>query len=321
MFARTSKMIVCLGELFIDFVPEQDGQPLTQAQGLQQAAGGAAARVAAAVAKLGGSSRFIGKTGSDAFGSYLRGTLVDAGVEAAIVETDAAQTGRSLRGDGERDINRAPSADMLLEAAELDDAWLDDAAVYHFGSVSLTAEPCRTATLEAARRVKAAGGLISYAPNLKPAPGHEDEAMRREALTHTGLADLVKISEEEASYLTGIEPAEAVQLFLDKGVKAVVVTLGEDGCCVITRNAMTSVPGFRVKAVDKTGAGDSFVGAMLFKLVEHGITAKRLESELTDEETVRDIFSFANKAGAIATTRRGAIPALPELAEIEALTV
>jgi fructokinase len=113
-----------------------------------------------------------------------------------------------------------------------------------------------------------------------------------------------------------MQPAEAVEFLLELGAKAVVVTLGENGCCVVTAKAMTAVPGERVKAVDTTGAGDGFVGAMLLKLVQYGITADRAEAALTDEETVRDIFSFANKVGALTTTRRGAIPALPTMDEV-----
>ncbi|WP_282937879.1 PfkB family carbohydrate kinase [Paenibacillus sp. RC67] len=317
-------MVVCLGELLIDFVPEENGKPLEQVPAFQRAAGGAPANVAAAVAKLGGYSRFIGKVGYDAFGRYLRSTLIEAGVETALIETDEARTGLafvSLRKDGERDFLffRDPAADMLLEPSELKDEWLEDAAIYHFGSISLISEPCRSATLEAARRVKAFGGIISYDPNLRPALWPDEETMRQEVLSHISLADVVKVSEEEAAFLLEMEPAEAVHQLLLMGTKAVVVTRGEEGCFVVTRNAMTLVPGFRVKAVDTTGAGDSFVGAMLYKLVERELTADGLESFFSDEAAVSDIFKFANKVGAVTTTRRGAIPALPTLAEVEAL--
>ncbi|OXM82363.1 PfkB family carbohydrate kinase [Paenibacillus rigui] len=316
-----SGKIVCLGELLIDFVPERNGQALENVPAFQKAAGGAPANVAAAVAKLGGSSRFIGKIGSDAFGKFLRSTLEAAGVEAALVETDAAKTGLafvSLREDGERDFLffRDPAADMLLEASELDDAWLSDAEVYHFGSVSLISEPCRTATLEAARRVKAAGGLISYDPNLRPALWSDEQVMRQEVLAHIGLADIVKVSEEEAAFLTGLEPAEGVQQLLELGAKVIVVTRGEEGCCIVTRSAMTLVPGVRVKAIDTTGAGDSFVGAMLYQLADRGIGAGSIEAAMSDDATVKEVFSFANQVGAITTTRRGAIPALPTMAEV-----
>jgi fructokinase len=206
-----------------------------------------------------------------------------------------------------------------LTAAELNDDWLDDASIFHFGSLSLSAEPCRTAALEAARRVKEAGGVISYHPNLRADMWPDAETMCREVLAHIGLADVVKVNERELLTLTGLEPAEAVQQLLDLGAKAVVVTRGQEGCCVITQQAMTAIPGMRVKSVDTAGAGDSFVGAMLLKLIEHGATEDMLEAVLTDEQLVRDIFGFANAAGAITTTRYGTIPAMPTMAEIEGL--
>jgi fructokinase len=209
---------------------------------------------------------------------------------------------------------------MYLENAEPDNAWLDDAAVYHFCSVPMIPGPFRaTAAFEAANRIKQSGGLISYCPNMRPELWANEEAMRRDMLEHIRLADVVKVREEEASFLTGLEPEEAVQQLLGMGVKAVVVTLGKAGCCVITRLAMTFVPSIRVKVVDPMGAGDSFVGAMLVKLVEHGATAEQIEAILTDEECVRTIFSFANKVGALTTTRQGVLPAMPTMEEIEDL--
>ncbi|WP_284642331.1 PfkB family carbohydrate kinase [Paenibacillus silviterrae] len=325
MSESRKKRIVCLGELLIDFVPETNGQPLSDVPAFRKAAGGAPANVAAAVAKLGGSARFIGKTGRDAFGQFLRGTLEDAGVDARLVETDAARTGLafvSLREDGERDFlfYREPAADMLLEAQEVDAAWLEDAAVYHFGSVSLIAEPCRSATLEAARRVREAGGLVSYDPNLRPMLWPDADRMRREVLAHIGLGDVVKVGEEELTFLAEeSDAAAAEQRLLALGARVLVVTLGGEGCRVVTSGgARIRVPGFPVHAVDTTGAGDSFVGAMLHRLVELGVTAESMVSRLGDEATVHDVFRFANKVGALTTTRRGAIPALPTLAEAEA---
>ncbi|TVY08455.1 PfkB family carbohydrate kinase [Paenibacillus cremeus] len=327
--SQAKRYIVCLGELLIDFVPEVSGQPLSDVAAFRKAAGGAPANVAAAVAKLGGASRFIGKVGRDAFGQFLRGTLEAAGVEARLAVTDTAQTGLafvSLREDGERDFlfYRAPAADMLLEAQELDAAWFADAAVYHFGSVSLIAEPSRSATLEGARRTREAGGLVSYDPNLRPALWPDADTMRREALAHIGAADVVKVGEEELRFLAETDDAaEAERRLLARGTQALVVTLGSEGCRVVTSSragevVSITVSGVPVQAVDTTGAGDSFVGAMLHGLVQRGITPTRLAECLADEATVRGLFAFANRVGAITTTRRGAIPALPTLAEVEA---
>jgi fructokinase len=209
---------------------------------------------------------------------------------------------------------------MCLEHTETDRAWLDDVAVCHFCSVPMAKDPFRVnAAYEAASRIKQAGGLISYCPNMKPELWANEEAMREDMLQHVRLADIVKVREEEASFLTGLEPEEAVQQLLGMGAKAVVVTLGKAGCYVVTRFAMTFVPGIRVKVVDPMGAGDSFVGAMLVKLVEQGATSKQIEAILTDEEQARTIFAFANKVGAMTTTRLGVLHALPTIDEIEEL--
>jgi fructokinase len=239
--------------------------------------------------------------------SELRSLLAGAGVEAALIAADGAA-----------DLAGA-AADRELAEAGLQAGWLDDAAVCHFGSDSLVSERCRRATLEAARRIKSAGGLISYDPSLSPDLWPNEAEMRREALAPVELADVLQVSERDALLLTGLEPAEAVQELLGMGVKAVVVTLGGDGCCVITRSAMTAVSAIRVKIVDASGAEDSFTGAMLYMLVKQGITAETVEAALTDEHMAGYIFSVATKAAAIASTRRGDIPALPEMAEIEAI--
>jgi fructokinase len=315
------KTIVCLGELLIDFVPMENGLPLERVPLFQRSAGGAPANVASAVAKLGGSARFIGKIGRDAFGRYLRDTLIEAGVDAALVETDEANTGLafvSLKADGERDFMfyRTPAADMLLSAAEIRDEWLADAAIYHFGSVSLIEEPCRTATIAAARRIREEGGIVSYDPNLRPALWPNEAKMKSEILANFDQADIVKVNEEEMAVLLHEDAAVGARMILERGVSAVIVTMAAEGCRVITRQNDIRVPGFPVHTVDTTGAGDSFVGAVLYQLVQRSIAVGDLANRLADETEVFGMFSFANKAGALTTTRRGAIPALPTLEEI-----
>jgi fructokinase len=315
------KTVVCLGELLIDFVPETNGQALADVPAFRRAAGGAPANVAAAVAKLGGASRFIGKVGRDAFGEHLRQTLAQAGVETAIVETDEARTGLafvSLREDGERDFlfYRHPAADMLLRSEEVEEGWLSDAAVYHFGSVSLIAEPCRTATLDAARRARTLGAIVSYDPNVRLPLWPGADAARAEIMAHMPLADIVKVSEEEVEFLLGKGTLEGARELLRMGPSAIVVTLGPEGCRVITAASDIYVKGTPVAAVDTTGAGDGFVGGMLYQLAQRGVTAETLAETMRDADGCREIFGFANRVGAITTTRRGAIPALPTLAEV-----
>lgn len=314
--------IVSLGELLIDFVPEVNGQALADVTSFQRAAGGAPANVAAAVAKLGGDARFIGKIGRDPFGDFLVRTLDEVGVHTAVVQTDEAKTGLafvSLRADGERDFLffRDPAADMLLRADEVQAQWLEDAAVYHFGSVSLIAEPCRTATLDAARRAREFGALVSYDPNVRLALWPSADAARAEILAQLPLADVVKVSEEEVEFLLGVDATTGAQQLLQRGPKVIIITLGPGGCRVVTARQDVVIPGTPVAAVDTTGAGDSFVGGMLYQLVALGATPATIVDVLAETGAAEQVFAFANRVGAITTTRRGAIPALPTLAEVQ----
>lgn len=314
--------IVCLGELLIDFVPEVNGQALADVTSFQRAAGGAPANVAAAVAKLGGDARFIGKIGRDPFGDFLVRTLDEVGVHTAVVQTDEAKTGLafvSLRADGERDFLffRDPAADMLLRANEVQPQWLEDAAVYHFGSVSLIAEPCRTATLDTARRAREFGALVSYDPNVRLALWPSADAARAEILAQLPLADVVKVSEEEVEFLLGVDATTGAQQLLQRGPKVIIITLGPGGCRVVTARQDVVIPGTPVAAVDTTGAGDSFVGGMLYQLVSLGATPATIVDVLAETGAAQQVFAFANRVGAITTTRRGAIPALPTLAEVQ----
>ncbi|MDQ0871382.1 fructokinase [Paenibacillus sp. V4I3] len=314
--------IVCLGELLIDFVPEVNGQALADVTSFQRAAGGAPANVSAAVAKLGGDARFIGKIGRDPFGDFLVRTLDEVGVHTAVVQTDEAKTGLafvSLRADGERDFLffRDPAADMLLRADEVQAQWLEDAAVYHFGSVSLIAEPCRTATLDAARRARDFGALVSYDPNVRLALWPSADAARAEILAQLPLADVVKVSEEEVEFLLGVDATTGAQQLLQRGPKVIIITLGPGGCRVVTARQDVVIPGTPVAAVDTTGAGDSFVGGMLYQLVSLGATPANIVDVLAETGAAQQVFAFANRVGAITTTRRGAIPALPTLTEVQ----
>jgi fructokinase len=315
--------VVCLGELLIDFVPEENGRALADVESFRKAAGGAPANVAAAVAKLGGTSRFIGKIGNDPFGAFLKRSLEEVGVQAAVVESSEAKTGLafvSLRQDGERDFLffRDPSADMLLRADEIEEAWLADAAIFHFGSVSLISEPCRSATLEAAWRARALGALVSYDPNVRLALWPSADAARQEILQQLPLADVVKVSEEEIEFLLGTDATTGAQQLLERGAKVVVITLGAQGCRVVTARQDLWVPGKPAAAVDTTGAGDGFVGGMLFQLAALAVTPATVADAFGDAETAKRVLAFANRVGAITTTRRGAIPALPTLAEVQA---
>ncbi|KAJ1703721.1 hypothetical protein LUZ63_003500 [Rhynchospora breviuscula] len=312
-----SKMIVSFGEMLIDFVPTASGVSLAEAPGFLKAPGGAPANVAIAVSRLGGRAAFIGKLGDDEFGRMLAAILRQNGVtDAGVVFDSGARTALAfvtLRADGEREFMfyRNPSADMLLTEKELNLDIIKKASVFHYGSISLIAEPCRTAHLRAMEAAKEAGALLSYDPNLRLPLWPSAEVAREQILSIWDQADIIKVSDVELEFLTGessVEDEVAMKLWRDN-LKLLLVTIGEKGCKYYTKDFKGTVDSFKVVQVDTTGAGDAFVGAMLSKLVQD-------LSALQDEKKLREVLSFANAGGAITTTKKGAIPSLPTEGEV-----
>ncbi|CAL9121285.1 probable fructokinase-1 [Musa acuminata AAA Group] len=314
-------LIASFGEMLIDFVPTVSGVSLAEAPGFIKAPGGAPANVAIAVARLGGRAAFVGKLGDDEFGRMLAGILRDNGVDDGGVLFDTgARTALAfvtLRADGEREFMfyRNPSADMLLTEAELNLDVIKGAAVFHYGSISLITEPCRSAHLKAMEVARQAGALLSYDPNLRLPLWPSPESAREQIMSIWDQADIIKVSDVELEFLTGQESVEddVVLTLWRPEFKLLLVTLGEKGCKYYTKDFRGSLDGFAVNTVDTTGAGDAFVGAMLRKIVDD-------QTVLQEEEKLREVLRFANACGAITTTKKGAIPALPnEAAAVELL--
>ncbi|CAD5185553.1 unnamed protein product [Musa acuminata subsp. malaccensis] len=309
-------LIASFGEMLIDFVPTVSGVSLAEAPGFIKAPGGAPANVAIAVARLGGRAAFVGKLGDDEFGRMLAGILRDNGVDDGGVLFDTgARTALAfvtLRADGEREFMfyRNPSADMLLTEAELNLDVIKSAAVFHYGSISLITEPCRSAHLKAMEVARQAGALLSYDPNLRLPLWPSPESAREQIMSIWDQADIIKVSDVELEFLTGQESVEddVVLTLWRPEFKLLLVTLGEKGCKYYTKDFRGSLDGFAVNTVDTTGAGDAFVGAMLRKIVDD-------QTVLQEEEKLREVLRFANACGAITTTKKGAIPALPNEAE------
>nr|KYP58438.1 Fructokinase-2 [Cajanus cajan] len=299
--------------MLIDFVPTVSGVSLAEAPGFLKAPGGAPANVAIAVARLGGKAAFVGKLGDDEFGHMLAGILKENGVRGdGITFDEGARTALAfvtLRADGEREFMfyRNPSADMLLRPEELNLELIRSAKVFHYGSISLIVEPCRSAHLKAMEVAKEAGCLLSYDPNLRLPLWPSAEEARKQILSIWEKADLIKVSDVELEFLTGsdkIDDDSALSLW-HPNLKLLLVTLGEHGSRYYTKNFHGSVDAFHVNTVDTTGAGDSFVGALLSKIVDD-------QAILEDEPRLREVLKFANACGAITTTKKGAIPALPK---------
>ena len=311
--------ITALGEILIDYTP----MPKSPAgmQVFEQNPGGAPANVLACAARLGRETAFIGKIGCDMQGEFLRQTLIDAGIDdrGVISDPDYFTTLAfvSLSPSGERSFAfaRKPGADTRLRADELDGELLGQTAVLHVGSLSLTDEPARTATLRAIETAKAAGAVISYDPNYRPLLWASEEAAIEQMRSILSSVDIIKISDEETALLTGeAAPEAAAQKLLGQGIPVVMVTLGAKGALVATREGMETVPGFKSEAVDTTGAGDSFWGGVLTCLSESG---KRPE-ELTLAEAAA-FARFGNAVAALCVRKRGAIPAMPAREDVLAL--
>lgn len=308
--------VVALGELLIDFTctaADAEGYPTLAAH-----PGGAPANFLAAVAKFGGRAALLGKVGTDAFGRLLRQTLRRAGIETrGIVASDDVFTTLAFvtldeNGDREFSFSRKPGADTQFFFDELELSLIDEARAFHFGSLSLTDEPSRTATRRAVAYAKERGKLISFDPNLRKPLWKDLDAARTQMLWGLSQADVVKIGDEEIDFLFGLGPAEGAQKILEEyGAKLVFATCGADGCLFSNRSVSGHVDALKgVKVVDTTGAGDIFGGTALCKLLELG---KRPE-ELNEAE-LRRIVGLACKAAGLSVGIPGGISAVLALPE------
>ncbi|CAI9101655.1 OLC1v1039027C1 [Oldenlandia corymbosa var. corymbosa] len=254
------------------------------------------------------------QVGQDEFGYMLADILKQNNVDNSGMRFDPnARTALAfvtLRADGEREFMffRNPSADMLLTESELDKDLIRKSSIFHYGSISLIEEPCRSTHLEAMKVAKEAGCILSYDPNLRLPLWPSAEAAREGIMSIWDQADIIKISEEEITFLTGGEDAFDDNVVLTKlypqNLKLLLVTEGSEGCRYYTKEFHGRVHGVKVEAVDTTGAGDAFVGGLLNSLAANPELYK-------DEKKLREALLFANGCGAITVTEKGAIPALP----------
>ena len=312
--------VVALGELLIDFTcvsADAGGYPTMAAH-----PGGAPANFLAAVTKFGGKTALLGKVGADTFGRLLTGTLEKAGIETRgiIASNDVFTTLAFVtldeHGDREFAFSRKPGADTQLCFSELNLSLIDEARVFHFGTLSLTDEPARATTYRAVAYAKERGKLITFDPNLRKPLWRDLETAREQMLWGLSQADVVKISDEEIEFLFGLSPQEgAKKILCDYGVKLVFATCGADGCWFENQNACGHVDGLKgIKVVDTTGAGDIFGGSAVWKVMQ---TGKRPE-ELNEAE-LREAVHFACTAAGLSTTKPGGISSVPELSTVAAI--
>ena len=312
--------VVALGELLIDFTCQSvdtDGYPTMAAH-----PGGAPANFLAALSQFGAKTALLGKVGTDAFGKLLTATLAKAGIETrGLIATDQVFTTLAFvtlddTGNREFSFSRKPGADTCIAFEELDLSLIDEAKVFHFGTLSLTDEPARSATCQAVDYAKKAGKLITYDPNLRKPLWKDLEEAKSALLWGLEQADVVKISDEEVEFLFAMGVQEGAAHILNQfGVKLVFVTCGADGCFFQNPLAKGHVPSLSgIQVVDTTGAGDIFGGSAVYKLLQTG----KAPEALTEEE-LTDIVRFACTAAGLSTTRPGGISSVPTLSQVEAL--
>lgn len=310
--------IVALGELLIDFAAvstDGEGYPTMAAH-----PGGAPANFLAALSKFGAKTALLGKVGADAFGKLLTGTLEKAGIETrGLIETADVFTTLAFvtfdeYGDREFSFSRKPGADTCIRFEELDLSLIDEAKVFHFGTLSLTDEPAAEATRKAVAYAKSKGKLITYDPNLRKPLWRDLETAKEQLIWGLGQADVVKISDEEVEFLFGLGVREGAQYILDHfGVKLVFVTCGADGCWFQNKKAQGHVPSLTdIKVIDTTGAGDIFGGSAVWKLLSSGKSPEDLE-----QAELADIVRFACVSAGLSTTMSGGISSIPSMEDVE----
>ena len=309
--------IVSVGELLVDFT--ELGRSASGMRLFEQNAGGAVTNLVAAAARCGRKTAFLGKVGADMHGAFLKEAMEQAGVDmrGLVVDNRVFTTLAfvALERSGERSFSfaRKPGADACLCADELDTRLLTHTRILHHGSLSCTQEPSNTATREAIRTAKEAGALISYDPNYRASLWDSEARAIAVMRSLVPTADLVKVSDEETALLTGeADPERASKRLLEQGVTVAAVTLGADGALVRVGNGTRHVPGFSANAVDTTGAGDAFFGGFLARFLASG----RQLSDVTVNDAA-DYARFGNATASLCVERRGGIPAMPSLDEVE----
>lgn len=317
----TSRPIICAGEALIDLVSLDPGAGIGRVRAFAPASGGAPANVAVGIARLGASAAFVGRLARDPFGQRIAEDLRANGVDVSMVRFDhrahTALAFVALDADGEREFlfYREGTADTMLAPEDVDRDRIVQAAALHVGTVSLSREPSASATRIALAAAAAPGVLRSCDVNLRPLLWRDPAEMIAAARALVASCDVVKATLDEAGGLTGAsDPEAAARALVDAGARLAVVTCGQAGAAFATSDRSGMIPGLPMRAIDTTGAGDAFMAALLVELTRDDIGAA-----LDDPLRVADALRVANAAGALATQRRGAIPALPTRAEVDAL--
>ncbi|WP_072669305.1 aminoimidazole riboside kinase [Vibrio injensis] len=287
------------GDAVVDLIPEGDKHYL-------KCPGGAPANVAVAIARLGGQSAFFGRVGNDPFGRFIQQTLTTEQVDCQHLILDEQQRTSTVVVDlddsGERSFTFMvkPSADQFLQPRDIPNFkqgdWL------HACSIALANEPSRSSTFAAIERIKQAGGYVSFDPNLREEVWQNPDQIIEVVMQAVSKADVVKFSEEELTFLTQTNTIEqGLNVLAPLSLPLVVITQGAKGALVVRNQQQEIVTGKVVQPIDTTGAGDAFVGGLLYQLA----TSHHWQENITQA------IQWAHGCGALATTQKGAMTALP----------
>ena len=309
--------VTALGELLIDFTDSgksEQGNPLLEAN-----PGGAPCNVLSMLQRLGASTAFIGKVGDDGFGHMLDETIRQQGIDGSglcfdyAVHTTLALVLKKENGDRDFSFYRNPGADIMLHEEEVNTELIENSRIFHFGSLSLTDEPVRTATHRAIAAAKNAECLISFDPNLRDPLWKSLDEAKQQIDWGMQQCDYLKISDNEIVWFTGKQDYQEGIDFLFKtypNLKLITLSMGPDGSRACTRTIRVDVPAYLQEGtIETTGAGDTFCACVLKMILDHGI-------DNLDENTLVQGLTFANAAASIVTTRKGALRVMPTAAEV-----
>lgn len=309
--------VAALGELLIDFTENGvsgQGNPVYEAN-----PGGAPCNVLAMLNKLGRKTAFIGKVGQDIFGNRLRKVLEDAGIDVSglVSDRDVRTTlafVETLPG-GDRDFSfyRDPGADMMLREEELREDLIQNAKIFHFGTLSMTHEGVRGATKRAVALARQSGALISFDPNLRPPLWKSLQEAKEQAAYGFSQCDILKISDNEVQWFTGEQDYDRGIQRLQKqyGIPLIMLSMGREGSRAYYRDLRVErAPFLQEGTIETTGAGDTFGACCLHFVLQYGMDG-------LDEDKLTQMLTFANAAASIITTRRGALRVMPEREEVE----
>lgn len=312
--------VLALGELLIDFTENgmsNQGNPILEAN-----PGGAPCNVLAMLNKLGHKTGFLGKVGSDQFGTQLEQALLEVGIDTKglvkdeHVHTTLAFVHTDENGDRDFSFYRNPGADMMLAESDLREDMLGACSIFHFGSLSMTDEVCRTATKRAVALAKSNGAIVSFDPNLREPLWTSLDIAKEQIAYGISQCDILKISDNEISWLTGMDDYDAAVRQLKKdypNLALILVSLGREGSRAYCGDTRVCIEPFLQKnTIETTGAGDTFCACVLHYVLENGFRAY-------DEEELKEMLTFANAAASLITTRKGALRVMPEKEEVEQL--